>query len=147
MKNILFALAFCISSLAIAQAPPPPQIDIASDKKILIDQLIKTTGFETYVTDYCIDVIQQVAQSNNWDSQKKEDILNSNFKFFNRSLYYYFINTPNQDLKNLIEAYEKINLSNSSQKEKILIPFNTQMRKDLEHFIMEVLTGKYKLSK
>ncbi|MFC4685416.1 hypothetical protein ACFO4P_00515 [Epilithonimonas pallida] len=144
-KNIAFFLLF-MSIINFAQTPPPPEVEITPDKKILVDQLIEITHFEEYIKSYCIDVIQQVAQANNWSDQQKDEISNSNFKFFNRSIYYYFIKTPNTDITNLIKAYKKINSAQSSKKQNLLIPFSTGIRKDLEFFILDVLKGLYKLN-
>lgn len=113
MKNIFFILTFFISSFTIAQEftpPPPPKIDIAPEKKILVDELIKVTNFENYVYNYCKSIILQYAQQNKWDDSKTKQILeNSNFKYFNQMFYYTFKDDSKENLKELIKSFKQIN--------------------------------------
>ena len=100
MKNTLFIITLFIGSFSYAQVPPPlPQIEITSDKKKLIDELIRVTNFENYVYNYCKSIISQYARQNNWDDKKTQKILeNSNYKYFNQVLYYTFKNDSDETM-------------------------------------------------
>ena len=76
MKNILITLFIFFASILSAQiAPPPPQVEIKPEKKILVDELIKTTNFQNYVYNYCKSIISQYAKQNKWDDKKTQNII------------------------------------------------------------------------
>ena len=147
MKNILLILFFFICPFVEAQLPPPPpEIEISSDKKLLVDELIKVTNFENYVYNYCNSIILQYAQQNKWDEKKTQQILeDSNFKYFNRVLYYTFKDDSTENLKNLITTFKKVN--SKRLPDQYLIPNNFDIQKELVLFIIDVVQGKYLLSK
>ncbi|AZA99978.1 hypothetical protein EG359_10275 [Chryseobacterium joostei] len=149
MKNILLLLTFFVTSFTFAQEftpPPPPKIEIAADKKVLVDELIKVTNFENYVYNYCKSIISQYAQQNKWDDSKTQQILeNSNFKYFNQMLYYTFKDDSKEDLKDLIKSFKQIN--QKRKPDQFLIPNNFQIQKDLIEFTINVMQGQYILSK
>jgi hypothetical protein len=149
MKQIFFILAFCVSSFAIAQElapPPPPQIEIIADKKVLVDELIKVTNFENYVYNYCKSIILQYAQQNKWNDEKTQEILkNSNFKYFNQMLYYTFKDDSKENLKDLIKSFRQINQKRNP--DQFLIPNDFQIQKDLIQFTINVMQGQFLLNK
>ncbi|MHA3047506.1 hypothetical protein JSO59_009150 [Riemerella anatipestifer] len=145
MKNILILLSFLASYLSFAQvAPPPPKVEISSDKKILVDELIKVTNFENYVYNYCKSIILEYSKQNNWDDKKTRQILgNSNFKYFNQMLYYTFKNDSKEDIKNLVLIFKKIN--QQREPDQYLIPNDFQIQKDLVQFTIQVIQGQFLL--
>lgn len=149
MKNILLLLTFFVTSFTLAQeftSPPPPKIEIATDKKVLVDELIKVTNFENYVYNYCKSIISQYAQQDKWEDSKTQQILeNSNFKYFNQMLYYTFKDDSKEDLKNLIKSFKQINQKRTP--DQFLIPNDFQIQKDLIQFTINVMQGQYLLNK
>lgn len=147
MKNILVILSFLASSFSFAQvAPPPPQVEISADKKILVDELIKVTNFENYVYNYCKSIILEYSKQNNWDDKKTQQILeNSNFKYFNQMLYYTFKDDSKEDIKSLISTFKKVN--QRREPDQYLIPNDFQIQKDLVQFTIRVMQGQFLLDK
>ena len=146
MKNILFIVALLMSSFSYAQLPPPPQVEISADKKILIDELIKVTNFENHVYNYCKNIVLEYSKQNGWDEKKTQQILdNSNFKYSNQIFYYTFKDDSNETIKSLIKSFEKINKKRNP--DEFLIPNNYQMQKDLVLFTIKVIQGQLLLNK
>ncbi len=146
MKIYLLVIVLFTSVLSFGQefsAPPPPEIEISADKKKLVDELIKVTNFENYVTIYCTLLINQFAIQNNWDEKKKQDILNSNFKFFNRTLYYNFKDFSKENLMEIIKSFKTLN--KNREPDQFYFPDNYETQIELMQFVSEVIMGKYKL--
>lgn len=147
MKNILITIFIFSASLISAQtAPPPPQVEIKPEKKILIDELIKATNFEKYVYDYCKSIILQYAKQNKWDDKKTQNIIeNSNYKYFNQILYYTFKDDSSEDLKSLISSFKQINKKRNT--EDLLVPDNFQIQRELVQFTIKIMQGQFLLNK
>ncbi len=143
MKNTLFIITLFIGSFSYAQVPPPlPQIEITSDKKKLIDELIRVTNFENYVYNYCKSIISQYARQNNWDDKKTQKILeNSNYKYFNQVLYYTFKNDSDENIESLIKSFSQINQKRNS--EEFLTPNNIEIQKELMQFTVKIIQGQF----
>ena len=146
MKQIFFLLAFCVSSFAIAQAPPPPSIPPA-DNKVLIDELIRVTEFENYFNNYCKTKVEQTAKENNWDEKKKQEIIESiKFKYFYHSIYNAFASENKETLNNAIALFKNINNKKSDSFLKF-VPINPMMQYNLEGFTSSLIKGNYIISK
>ncbi|WP_042722136.1 hypothetical protein [Flavobacterium sp. B17] len=145
MKNLLAIFSLCFSSHAFTQeftTPPPVKIEIAEEKKKLVDKLIKVTNFENYVYTYCKSIILQYAQQNKWDENKTKQIMeNSNFKYFNQILYYTLKDDSKENLDDLIKSFEQLN--QKRKPDEFLVPNNFQMQKDLIQFTINVMQGQY----
>ncbi|MDR6546702.1 hypothetical protein J2810_002762 [Chryseobacterium rhizosphaerae] len=149
MKNIVLLISLFVTSFLSAQEllpPPPPEIEITAEKKALVDELIKVTNFEKYVNSYCKPIVLEYAKQNNWDDNKTKQILeNSNFKFFNRILYYTFKDDSKENLKELIKSFKQIN--QKRKPDEFLIPNNFQMQKDMTQFISGLIQGQLLINK
>lgn len=147
MKNILIAIFIFSATLISAQiAPPPPQVEIKPEKKILVDELIKTTNFEKYVYNYCKSIILQYAKQNKWDDKKTQNIIeNSNYKYFDQVLYFTFKDDSNEELKSLILAFKQINKKRNP--ENFLVPDNFQIQRELVQFTIKIIQGQFLLNK
>lgn len=145
MKNLIAIFSIFLSSYAFSQeftTPPPAKIQIAEDKKKLVDKLIKVTNFENYVYTYCKTIILQYAQQNKWDESKTKQIMeNSNFKYFNQILYYTLKDDSKENLDDLIRSFEQLN--RKRKPDEFLVPNNFQMQKDLIQFTINVMQGQY----
>lgn len=142
MKNIVFILSLFITPFLSAQeASPPLPVTPTTENRILIDELIKVTGYEKYVNDYCIDKISQAAQDNNWDEKKKQEITKSiHFEQFTDIIYNTFALYSKEELQNLIKAFERINQNKQSIK---LIPISDTIQHNLEGFATDLIKGDY----
>lgn len=142
MKNILFIMIFCVSSLVIAQAPPPPSIPTA-DNKVLIDELIRVTEFENYFNNYCKTKVEQTAKENNWDEKKKQEISDSiDFSRFTNTIYNVFARNTKEDLEDTINLLTKLNQKRNLTSSKLIIS-NFMMQNNLEGYIKALLKGDY----
>ena len=142
MKNILFLLAFCLSSFAVAQELPPPPLKPSNENKILISKLIKLTDVENYFYSYCKNKVEQVAQEDNWNIEKKEEIINSiEFKSFEFMAYNAFASNSKQDLEDLIKVFEKINYNKPDMLK--LIPINQMTQLNFDEYIKNLIDGKF----
>ena len=145
MKKFLVILSFCISSLIIAQAPPPPSVP-TEDNKVLIDELIRVTEFENYFNNYCKTKVEQAAKENNWDEKKKHEISNSiNFRYFKGSIYNSFSSDSKETLHNAVILFKNMN---STRKESVLkiVPINEMLQINLEGYVKSMLKGNYLIS-
>ncbi len=143
MKNILLLLSFFVTSLAFAQAPPPPATPTA-DNQILIDELIKVTEFENYFTSYCKNKVDQTAKENNWDDQKKQDIIKSiNFKeFATNTIYNNFARNTKEDLEETIRLMKKLNQKRNLFSTKLIVS-NFMIQNSLEGYVKSLIQGNY----
>lgn len=141
MKNILYILFFCISSVLFAQSPPPPSIPTV-DNKILIDELITVTEFENYFNNYCKSKVEQTAKENNWDDKKKQEIINSiKFKYFADTIYNAFASDSVKNLQLTIRLFTELNATRSTMTK--LVPINPMIQYNIEGFVKSLLQGKY----
>lgn len=148
MKNTVLIFSLIVTSFLSAQEllPPPPEVEIITEKKALVDELIKVTNFEKYVYNYCQPIVLEYAKQNNWEENKTKQILeNSNFKFFNRILYYTFKDDSKENLKDLIKSFKQIN--QKRKPDEFLIPNNFQMQKDMIQFISDLIQGQLLINK
>ncbi|MDO3427293.1 hypothetical protein QWT87_20645 [Chryseobacterium sp. APV1] len=142
MKNILLLLTFFISSVAFAQAPPPPSMPTA-DKQILIDELIKVTEFENYFNSYCKNKVEQTAKENNWDDKKKQEIIKSiHFSQFTDTIYNNFARNTKEDLEETISLIKKLNQKRNLSSTKLIVS-NFMIQNNLEGYVRSLLRGDY----
>lgn len=143
MKNILLLLTFFVTSFTLAQAPPLPSMP-TDDNKILIDELIKVTEFESYFNNYCKNKIDQAAKENNWDDKKRQEIIRSiNFeRFETNTIYNNFARNTKEDLEETISLIKKLNQKRNLSSTKLIIS-NLIMQNNLEGYVKALLKGDY----
>lgn len=142
MKNIVLLLTFFISSITFAQAPPPPSTP-TEDNKVLIDELIRVTGYENYFNNYCKIKVEQVAKEERWEENKKQEIINSiNFDSFNNTIYNVFARNTKHDLENTINLLKELNKKRNLESSKLVIS-NLMMQNNLEGYVRALLKGNY----
>jgi len=143
MKNILLLLIFFVTSFILAQAPPPPSMP-TDDNKILIDELIKVTEFESYFNNYCKNKVEQAAKENNWDDKKKREIIKSiRFEgFATNTIYNNFARNTKEDLQETITLLKKLNEKENLSSTKFII-INLMIQNNLEGYVKSLLRGDY----
>lgn len=143
MKNILLLLTLFISSVAFAQAPPPPSMPTADNEK-LINELIKVTEFENYFNSYCKNKVEQTAKENNWDEKKKQEIIKSiNFeRFATNTIYNNFARNTKEDLEETISLIKKLNKKRNLSSTKLILS-NFMIQNNLEGYVKALLRGDY----
>ncbi|BFO64688.1 hypothetical protein [Chryseobacterium sp. KCF3-3] len=142
MKKIIITFSLFIASFTFAQetAPPPPSMPTV-ENKIVIDNLIKTAGFEKYIYSYCLEKIEQAAKENNWNEKKTQEIIKSiHFNQFKDTIYNTFSLYSKEDLISLVKLFEKLN---HNKKNINLIPISDTIQHNLEGFATDLIKGDY----
>lgn len=140
MRCILAVLLLVCSTVCKAQDGPPPMAMPTENNKVLIDEVIKVTNYESYFRDYCLEKINQYATAHKWTAKKKEEIIKSiDFKYFNSTVYNQYAFHSTEDLKKLIELFRELN-KNKVQK---LVVTSDMVQGNLELFAQSVIEGKY----
>jgi hypothetical protein len=128
------------STVSKAQDGPPPMAMPTENNKVLIDEVIKVTNYDTYFRDYCLKRVNQHATVNNWTTKKKEQVIKSiDFKSFSSTVYNQYAFHSTEELKKLIELFKELN-KNKVQK---LIVTSEMVQGNLELFVQSVIEGKY----
>lgn len=140
IKCVFAALLIVCSSVCQAQEDPPPMAMPTENNKVLIDEVIRVTNYETYFREYCLEKIKQYATEHKWTANKKEEIIKSiDFKYFNSTVYNQYAFHSTEDLKRLIELFKALN-KNKVQK---LVVTSDIVQRNLELFTQSVIEGKY----
>ncbi|MGE8431247.1 MULTISPECIES: hypothetical protein [Chryseobacterium] len=145
MKHLFFYFFLCTVSLFKAQEISPPSIAASNSntKSIIIDEIIKVTDFEKYFNEYCKRKINQKAKENSWDKNKTDKTIQSvDFKFYSPSIYNAFTFDSEENLKEILELFKKVNTNRQHSMSK-LFPFDALMQYNLEGYVQMVIDGKY----
>ncbi len=145
MKHLFFYFFLCAVSLVKAQEISPPAITASNShtKSIIIDEIIKVTDFENYFNEYCKRKINQKAKEDSWDKNKTNKTIQSvDFKFYQPSIYNAFAFDDEENLKEILELFKKVNTNRQHSMSK-LFPFDALMQYNLEGYVQMVIDGKY----
>ncbi|WP_265131037.1 hypothetical protein [Chryseobacterium oranimense] len=145
MKHLFFYFFLCAGSLVKAQeiSPPPITASTSQTKSIIIDEIITVTDFENYFNEYCKRKIDQKAKEDSWDKNKTNKTIQSvDFKFYRPSIYNAFAFDNEENLKEILELFKKVNTNRQHSMSK-LFPFDALMQYNLEGYVQMVIDGKY----
>ena len=111
MKISLLLSAFLFfSATAMAQAPPAVAMPDKSNV-VLIDSLMRITGYKEYFIAYCDRQIDLASKKNNWDEdvirKKKLSVSFNDFKEY--TVYNWFSSLGKKELLELIGLFRKLN--------------------------------------
>lgn len=132
--SLLFIVAFLFISLTI-KAQGPPSVAMPEDEnRILIDELMELTSFETYFINICKLKIDEIAKNQNWNNttveKKKEKIKFGTFKSF--TIYNVYSQLNKNELQNLVNAYRTMKRRKIELKFFI---FNETISKNIDTYV------------
>jgi len=139
MKKLLLLVGIFLSLKSFAQAPPPPSYS-TEQNKILIDELVQTVDFKGYILLYCIDRINLTARLEQWDENKKNEIIKSiHLEEMDDAIYNSFSNYKSDELQLLIDTFSKIE---AKRKGKV-VPMPSILNVRMEGFSKSLIKGDY----
>ncbi|MGH1518678.1 hypothetical protein [Chryseobacterium sp. JK1] len=143
MKKLFFYFLLCLVSLVHAQEVSPPSIKPSNTNAVIVDEIIKITDFENYFTEYCKRKINQKAKEGAWEKNKTNRIIQSvNFKYYKPSIYNAFAFDTEENLKETLELFKRLNENRQHSMSKIF-PFDALLQYNLEGYVQMVIDGKY----
>ena len=139
MKKLLLFVGIFLTLKSFAQAPPPPSYP-TEQNKILIDKLVETVDFKSYIYNYCIDRINLASRLEKWDDSKKFEVIKSiHLEEMDDAIYNSFSNYKSAELQLLIDTFSKIE---PKRKGKI-VPMPGILNVRMEGFSKSLIKGDY----
>lgn len=139
MKKLLLFVGIFLTLKSFAQAPPPPSYP-TEQNKILIDKLVETVDFKSYIYNYCIDRINLASRLEKWDDSKKVEVIKSiHLEEMDDAIYNSFSNYKSAELQLLIDTFSKIE---PKRKGKI-VPMPGILNVRMEGFSKSLIKGDY----
>ena len=139
MKKLLLFVGIFLTLKSFAQAPPSPSYP-TEQNKILIDKLVETVDFKSYIYNYCIDRINLASRLEKWDDSKKVEVIKSiHLEEMDDAIYNSFSNYKSAELQLLIDTFSKIE---PKRKGKI-VPMPGILNIRMEGFSKSLIKGDY----
>ncbi len=130
---LLFSFFLFTKLWSQTESEPPPEAMPLNSNIVLIDQLMKASGYVEYFKEYCYKKIEQAASNKKWNAEVvKKKRAEVNFQDFKKyTVYNVFSFVSESQLKDLIRIIKELNVKQQNQ----FFVANAMMQSNLDSFV------------